>query len=281
MPPVLSPVEPILIAELLPELHAELVTLLRGLATEQWASPTVAGKWTVRDVAAHLLDTDIRRLSFQRDQVLLPTASIRDYRDLVAFLDRLNADWIEAARRISPRLLVEFLELTGPEVCALFRSLNPHESAIFPVAWAGDHESPNWFDIAREYTEKWHHQQQIRDAVRAQGLTGRRWLFPVLDTFMRGLPHRYRETPAEEGTRISFHVSGEAGGDWTLIREPLSWRLYAGSDSRADSRVETDQDTAWRLLTKGLSSEAAALRTRASGRVELGQPFLGMLAVMA
>jgi hypothetical protein len=33
------------------------------------------------------------------------------------------------------------------------------------VAWAGEAESKNWFHVARDYSEKWHHQQQIREAV--------------------------------------------------------------------------------------------------------------------
>src|SRR5213082_3892646 len=44
-------------------LHAELMSLLRGLSAEDWEKPTVAKAWRVRDVAAHLLDTQLRRLS--------------------------------------------------------------------------------------------------------------------------------------------------------------------------------------------------------------------------
>jgi hypothetical protein len=40
--------------------HAELLALLRGLAPAQWDAPTVAGAWRVPDVAAHLLDGDLR-----------------------------------------------------------------------------------------------------------------------------------------------------------------------------------------------------------------------------
>ncbi len=44
-------------------LHEELVRLLSGLSAADWERPTVAGTWRVRDVAAHLLDTDLRRIS--------------------------------------------------------------------------------------------------------------------------------------------------------------------------------------------------------------------------
>jgi uncharacterized protein (TIGR03083 family) len=279
----MKPVEPILVAELFGEIHEELLKLLRSLPDDDWYKPTVAGAWQVRDIAAHLLDSDIRRLSFQRDQAPMvpPEKPIESYRDLVDFLNQLNADWVKAAKRISPPLLVEFLSLTGAQVTELFKSLDPFGPALFGVAWAGEQGSQNWFDIAREYTEKWHHQQQIRDAVGAAPLTSRKWLFPVLDTFLRGLPHAYRETTADDGTRIVFTVTGEAGGQWTLSREDGAWKLYSGGSETPACEVRMDQDTAWRLLTKGLSREEAAARVEFTGDATLGQPILGMLSVMA
>jgi uncharacterized protein (TIGR03083 family) len=275
-------VEPIFVTELFCQIHGELLSLLRNLSGDDWNKPTAARLWTVKDVVAHLLDSDVRRLSYQRDKapMVQPEAPIENYRDLVNFLNRLNADWVGAARRISPRLLIEFLEITGAQVCELFKSLDPFAPAIFGVGWAGEQESQNWFDVAREYTEKWHHQQQIRDAVGAPSLTGRKWLFPVLDTFLRGLPHTYRETQADEGSSVAFTITGEAGGTWMLRREGGAWRLYTGEGAAA-CVVWMDQDTAWRLLTKGLSREEAETRIEIIGDHRLGKPILGMLAVMA
>ena len=276
-------VEPIFVTELFCKIHGELLSLLRNLSGDDWSKPTAAPQWTVKDVAAHLLDSDIRRLSYQRDKApAVPTeAPIENYRDLVNFLNQLNADWVRAARRISTRLLIEFLEVTGAQVCELFKSLDPFTPALFGVAWAGEQKSQNWFDVAREYTEKWHHQQQIRDAVGAPSLTGRKWLFPVLDTFLRGLPHTYRETQADEGSSVAFIIAGEAGGAWTLKREGVAWGLYTGEGEGAACEVRMDQDAAWRLLTKGLSREEAETRIEIIGDHRLGKPILGMLAVMA
>lgn len=279
----MKPAEPIFVTGVYAQLHDELMALLKSLSSDDWHKPTAAGQWQVRDIVAHLLDSDIRRLSFQRDNApqVPPDKPIESYRDLVDFLNQLNADWVKAARRISPQLLIEFHALTGPRVAALFQSLDPFGPAIFGVAWAGEEGSLNWFDIAREYTEKWHHQQQIRDAVGAAPLYERQWLFPVLDTFLRGLPHTYREVAAEDGTRIVFHITGDAGGVWTLSRENNAWKLYSGSGDAAACTVRMDRDTAWRLLTKGLSRENAVTRVEFSGNVSLGHPILEMLAVMA
>lgn len=276
-------VEPIFVTETYTQLHGELIALLKSLSPDDWSKPTVAGAWKVRDLVAHLLDSDIRRLSFQRDNApqVPPDAPINSYRELVAFLNDLNAVWVKAAQRISPPLLIQLHELTGAQVCELFASLDPFGPALFGVAWAGEETSENWFDVAREYTEKWHHQQQIRDAVGAPGLLQRQWLYPVLDTFLRGLPHTYQELAAADGTRLGFSVTGEAGGDWTLQHENGVWRLYEGAAADTVCQMRLTADAAWRLLTKGLTREQAAARVEIVGQTEFGQPLLGMLAVMA
>ena len=275
--------EPIDAVELLPALHAELLTLLRALSPEDWRKPTIAAPWTVHDMVAHLLDTDIRRLSFQRDGLapLPPPQPISSYQGLVAFLNQLNGEWVAAARRISPQLLIGFLELIGPQVHALFKGLDPHAPASISVAWAGEDVSPNWFDIAREYTEKWHHQQHIREAVGAPLLTGKRWLAPVLETFLRGLPHTYRDVVAPDGVQLTIEIEGEAGGVWTLLRQEQTWRLYADAGSQASAQIALDQDIAWRLFTKGMSGEAARSHARISGDEALAAHLLKLLAIMA
>lgn len=279
----MKPVEPILVADLFGEIHEELLTLLGGLSDEDWYKPTVAGAWQVRDIVAHLLDSDIRRLSFQRDNApqIPPDPPIQSYTDLVGFLNQLNADWIKAAKRISPQLLIEFLALTGTQVTALLKSIDPFAPALFSVAWAGEEASLHWFDVAREYTEKWHHQQQIRDAVGAPALYGRKWLHPILDTFFRALPRNYQSLAADEGTKIGLIVTGEAGDYWTLEKSGDVWRLFAGANADTVCQIQLDQDTAWRLMTKGLSRDEAAKRIEVIGEKKFAEPLLSTLAVMA
>ena len=52
----------------------------------------------------------------------------------------------------------------------------------WPIDWAGPEPAPIWLHVAREYTERWVHQQHIRDAVGRPGLNERRWLGPVLES---------------------------------------------------------------------------------------------------
>jgi uncharacterized protein (TIGR03083 family) len=267
-------------AELFLPLQRELVALLRGLSEADWSRPTVAREWAVKDVAAHLLDTDLRRLSMHRDGHRARFIESDEYEEIVAFINRLNAAWVEVARRFSPRVLVELLEWTGPQVAQLFTSLAPDEEAAIPVAWAGEGRSANWMDVGREYTEKWHHQAQIRDAVGAPALDSRRWLGPVIELSMYALPHAFRATEADEGSALSVRVEGEAGGGWHLLRARGGWELREGEAANASARVRLDADTAWRLFFNALGREEAAARVEASGDEKLCETFLGVRSVM-
>lgn len=277
----LRPLEPVLVLDRLAPLHAQLIALLRGLTVEDWGRPTACALWSVRDIAAHLLDDDLRRLSFHRDGHAPPAGGPASAQDLVAFVNRMNAEWVAVARRMSPRVIVDLLEVTGPWVVDLFGATDPFAPAHWSVTWAGEESSAHWFDVGRDYTERWLHQQQIRDAVGAQPLTGREWLHPVLDLFVRALPVAYRETAAAEGSTVRFAIDGAAGDIWTLRRERTGWRLFAGADPDPSATVTLSDDTAWRLFSKGLKGEAVRARVGIEGDQALGAVALGTLAVLA
>jgi hypothetical protein len=102
------------------------------------------------------------------------------FRELVASLDRLNQTWVAATRRISPRLLCELLAVTGEATRHYLTSLDRF-AVEEPVSWIRPDPVPNWLDVARQYTERWTHQQQIRDAVGLPGLKEPAFMAPVLD----------------------------------------------------------------------------------------------------
>lgn len=256
----------------------ELLALLGDLSVAEWEAPTRSTSWSVKDVVAHLLDGDVRRLSLHRDRLTLaePDGGIEDYASLVAYLDALNAAWIEAARRMSPRLLVELTAFVTPRVVEHLRSLDPSGTARFAVAWAGETESENWFDIAREYTEKWHHQQQIREAVGRPLLTGPEWLRPLVSTLIRGVPPVYERYAADAGpTTLGLEVTGVVDGRWLLTNETGPWTLFASEDEEevaaAETRVVMEDDTAWRLFTKTIDEGEAVARMEVSGDRALGE----------
>jgi len=277
----LRPLSRVVTAPLFPGLHRHLVELLRGLAPPDWERPTVAGAWAVRDVVAHLVDVQARRLSARRDgHVPPPDRELYGYADLVAYLDGLNASWVVAARRLSPGLLVDFLETVGPPFARLMSELDPDGRAPFPVAWAGEEESKNWFDIGRDYTELWHHQAQVRAAVGVPLLNGRGWLGPVLSLAVRALPRTLRDALPSEGRGVVLHVRGEAGGAWSAVAEDGWWVVYEGDAAAATARVTLDDDLAWRLFFNALAEEDAHGRVEVTGDRELTDAVLRMRSVM-
>ena len=147
-------------------LDDQLLALLRSLSRQDWSRPTIAGAWTVRDVAAHLLDTPLRRLSFVRDG-WPPDVEIRSDADLVRLVNAMNAEGVRTYGRLSPAILIDLLALAATQLRGHLRASALEAAAAFPVSWAGESTSAHWFDVAREYTERWHHQAQIRLAVGA------------------------------------------------------------------------------------------------------------------
>lgn len=261
-------------------LHRKLITLLLSLDRKDWSQKTVAGSWSVKDVTAHILDTTLRGIAMYRDGWMPPSTQINSYSDLLIHLNKLNAEWVIAMQRVSPELLVKWLREAHEDYVNCLESLDPLAPARFSVAWAGDESSPNWFHIAREYTEQWHHQQQIREAVGQQAIMTREFYFPALDTFMRALPYQYRNTEAPEGTRISIHIDSEAGGTWNLERQSSGWRLDS-SIRPANTDVFISAPIAWKLLTKAVKYEEARDQIRIAGEATLAYPSLRMISVMA
>jgi hypothetical protein len=273
---------PIPTVHLLPILDAKLIGLLRSLTPEEWFSPTLASKWLVKDIAAHLLDGNVRTLSLSRDKLpLQPTSPINSYKELVDYLNELNAVWVKGSQRISPPLLIELLEITGRQYCEYMSTLDPFDDAIFSVAWAGETVSKNWFHIAREYTEKFHHQQQIRDAVNKPGLMTRELFYPFIDTFLQGLPHTYRNVTANVSTTIQVTITTAIGGDWFLTRQNDSWQLAKQAEYTPTASVSIDPDTAWKLFSKGMTPAQAMEKVQISGDSTLAEKALQMISVMA
>jgi len=270
-------------AALFAPLGRELLSLLGGLLPADWERPTVCPGWTVRDVAAHLLDTALRRISAGRDghRPPGPPAPITSYGELVAFLNGLNRDWVVAMRRISPALLVELLALAEPPLAAFLTSLDGEAPAAIGVAWAGEERSAVWFDVARELTERWHHQQQIRLAVGAPPLDDPSLSGPVLETFLRALPHRYRDVSAAPGTSLGIRIAGRETYPFSLVRQETGWTLCRGEAVAPAASIALSEETAWLLLTKGLAPEPARAQADVAGDEALAAPFFGTLAVMA
>lgn len=271
-------IPPINVSHLFEPLDNKLIELLSSLTEETWHTPTIAKLWNVKDIAAHLLDGNIRTLSMSRDNYfgLNPGEE-----DLLVFLNRINTEWVTALKRVSPQLLLSLLQVTGKPTSEHYRSLDPYAKAIFPVAWTGETESLNWMHTAREYTEKFIHQQQIRDAVNKQGIITKYFFFPFINTFMHALPYTYKDVVAEEGTTVKVSVTTDAGGVWYIEKRAGKWEFTEEDKPEPVAEFSIDPDTAWKLFSKGISPQAAKKFVTISGDNSLAEVALNMVSVMA
>ena len=278
---------PILAVDLFREVCDHLHQVLSTLTLEEWHRPTSSSERDVKDIVSHLLDGSLRRLSMQRDGFRSPDApqGFASSLELHAYLHQFNAEWTRATRRLSPPVLMHMLTWADHAAADLFASIDPFSLAIFPVSWAGEQESLHWFDVARDFTEKWHHTQQIFEATgRPSTITEPHLFHPCLDTFMRALPFTFRDVSVTPGAIVAVEVTGRAGGTWYLERMDATWEQTQEPFGRITSRVTLPQETAWKLCTKRRSREAVQAQfpeIQIAGDRELGSYVLNLVAMIA
>jgi len=233
-------VRPLLVSE-----RQDLLALLRGLDGSDWETATAVPDWRVKDIALHVRDDDLGWLSRGRDAELSGLLDdTGDYRDFVGALARKNGAWVAGAYGLSQRVVCDLLEWSGREVDGFYAAIDL--SMDSKVIWAENEPVPAWFDLARDLTERWVHQQQIRDALRCPGHHADKYLDVVLRTFVWAFPHQYA-AEAESGTMVELDLGGDRV--WTLTRIADAWDLEHGVADLATARVRIDGDAAWRVLT--------------------------------
>lgn len=276
---------PIDVRPLFPGERAALLDVLRDLDGKAWERPTDCAGWTVADLARHLLGGDFGVLSGRRDGHANPAFGegfdIASFASLVAAIDRQNDRWMVAARRLSPRLTTDLLAAAGEWTAAWWAGIDMDAAGI-PVDWAGPGPAPAWLDVAREYTERWVHGSQIREAVGAPLLDDPEWLGPVIETLARALPRALAATSAPDGTVALLRITGPAGGEWRVRRDHGAWRWVDPGADAPDPAVtlSLDADLAWRLWTRGVDPDAARRRAVLGGDPALLDAMLAMVSVL-
>jgi uncharacterized protein (TIGR03083 family) len=299
----MNPVGPIYVNDLFDDERAILLETLGTLSREQWDAPTVCTGWSVKDIAAHVIADDLNAVSGGRDGYGEWFSGA--WEDLLDFINNRNEQWVDAMRRVSPQLIVELLRFSGERAFAHYRTRDL-DAIGNPVDWAGPQPAPVWLHIAREYTERWLHSQQIYDALALTRAKEPHLFAPVLDTFVRALPHTYRHTEAPPGTHLRIAITGPAGNTWSLIRGDGSnhrdteapsneanggvaqpspavspWALYTNVDTPLTATITLDQETAWRLFTRGIDPTTGQERAKIDGDVALGEVALHTVSIIA
>jgi uncharacterized protein (TIGR03083 family) len=258
---------------LFPRLRAELGALLAGLADDDWARPTACPGWSVHGVAAHLFGVELGNVSIRRDGWGLGPGQGED---LDGWLNAFNQQWVEASRRISPRLLVELINVAALRFEEQVATLDL-DAMGGPVQWAtGADRAPVWLDVAREYMERYVHQQQIRSATGRPPL-GAAFTAPVLITAAHALPRALDPVTRPAGTVVTFTAEGAGGGSWQVVRAVSGWELDTSPPGRsAACHARTTVDGALKLYARDPSAPALMWQ----GDPELAEALSGVKAVL-
>src|SRR5580700_6619299 len=120
-----------------------LTELLAGLHAADWERPSPCPGWTVLGLCCHLVGDDLGLLARHRDGFLGTPAPSGSEAQFSAWLDELQAEWVRAPRRLSPRLVTDLLRWAGPQITVMFASEDVRVRSA-SVSWAGPDLVPAW-----------------------------------------------------------------------------------------------------------------------------------------
>ncbi len=134
--------------------------LLAGLTPEQWQAPTELPGWTVHDVVAHVIGTEM-----MLSGTPLPDIDVAGRGHVHNEIGALNERWVEHLRSKSPEeMLALFRDVAGRRKAALM-AMTPEEWNTVTMTPAGP-DSYGRFMRVRVF-DCWVHEHDIRDAVSA------------------------------------------------------------------------------------------------------------------
>ncbi len=262
-------------------LNSELISLVQTFKTSDWEKKTVNEQWNVKEIVTHLLDANLKILATNRDgYVNLKNTNFSANEEFVIDKKQIDNNFINALYKVSPRILIEITAKYQDELLTYFKTLNPTDKSLLPMN--GDNaESPeNWLNIAKAYSERWLHQQQIRFAFNNQKLLDRAYYYPYLNTVMQGLPFAYLKVNATNGALVKVEIVGPAGGTWSIIKNQNNWSLVKNDANNPDALVYIDQQIAWLLFSNGINPMDAVQYYQLHGDTALGSHALKMVTVI-
>jgi uncharacterized protein (TIGR03083 family) len=230
--------------------------LLSGLAGTDWELPSPCPGWSVLGLCCHLLGGDLGLLARHRDgHHGTPGPDRATEAEFAGWLDELQAEWVRAARRLSPRLVTDLLRWSGPQIAGTFRGEDP-QARTASVSWAGRGPVPAWLDQARELSEYWIHRQQILQALGRPSDLRADLAGPVLDGLRWAYPHRLTQAPVQPGDTVTIAITGSVTRAWQLVAGKPGWDYRSQPGPRVIASLTMTTEQAWRLLTNNLPATA-------------------------
>jgi uncharacterized protein (TIGR03083 family) len=248
--------------------RARLVDLLATIGDEDWRLPSPCPEWTVLGLGCHLVGDDLSLLSRHRDgHHGTPAPDGLAEEEFVGWIDDLQIEWVHAARRLSPRLVVDLLTWAGPQLVAVFEQQDP-EARTASVSWAGPDPVPVGLDQVRELSEYWIHRQQLLQALGRPSDLRADLLGPILDGLRWAYPYRLAGVPARPGDFVSIEITGPVAASWCLVATGTAWAFRDEPGDRRVASLAATTEQAWRLLTNNLpAGEHARLQVSGDERI--------------
>jgi Mycothiol maleylpyruvate isomerase N-terminal domain len=272
----------VVVAHLLAPERAALLGLLEDLDQARWEAPTVCVGWSVKDVVAHLLGDDLGLLSRRRDRFSPPGAPAGQprWQELVAWLDRENQAWVEAAPAASAHgCCASCWRSPARRPGATWRdwtrwpwrrgSPGPGRART-PTGWTWRGSTPSAGPTSSRSATR-----SASPASRSRGSWARCWRPSCTPCQRRSPVRRQRRAPPSRSP--SRGRPGDAG---RCCGAPGGWRLAAGAARDPVARVVLDAGTAWRRWTKGIGRDAALAAAELSGDRALGLRVLDAVAII-
>jgi uncharacterized protein (TIGR03083 family) len=226
-----------------------LLELVRSLSPSDWERPTPCPGWNVLGLAAHLLGGDFTILASHRDQHYgTPAPEGIGEEDFIGWLDELQVEWVRAARRLSPRLVIDLLDWAGPQIIATVKAQDPAAVAAH-VPWASTTLVPVWLDQARELSERWIHRQQILQSLWHPSDLRPDLAEPVMDGLRWAYPFRLALHRRPRGATVEVSVAGQVDLHWNIVSDSTSWAFHPAPGDSLVAKLGLTSDQAWRLLT--------------------------------
>jgi uncharacterized protein (TIGR03083 family) len=251
VPPPTEP--PADIASLFAGERRNLLELLATVGAPEWQKPSPCPEWTILGLCTHLVGDDFSSLSRHRDQHLgTPPPEGSTERQFIEWLDDLQAEWVRAARRLSPQLVVDLLAWMGPQLVEMFRQQDPRQRSA-RVSWAGPDLVPIWLDQLRELSEYWIHRQQVLQGLDRPSDLDPALLGPILEGLRWAYPFRLAAIEGEPGDTVSIEVSGPVTATWLLVATDAAWSFASEPGSEPLASLSMTADQAWRLLSNNLA----------------------------
>jgi hypothetical protein len=260
----------------------KLISFLKTLSLKDWNRSTILPEWKVADIAVHLLSGCIRKCSsvMNYQSGIKKYSEPQTYSSIVKMINENNEKWVNILRDLNRELIIELLNENYSRLILKFSKLDPEDESVHSVAWAGEDISKNWFDTAREYTELWHHQMQIREAFNDFEILDDYYYYKVIKTFFAALPNHFKKLNREVSYNLLIKIKDMKNGEWILVKNTEGLVVSNEPENYADNFVIIEKNDAWKIFTKAVTYDTAKSLVNYSGKEDICLHLLKMACIM-